>query len=152
MINNTSESLAREFISAIGANDKVHVLRLLSGDCAWLVVPWGETFKGHDEVAAFLGVANSTITHQREKGQRVEINGWFMDRENMCVEITNIASLSFFKKVKAAQPICLVLHMKDGKFDRVHEYFRAPFPVSLIIRMVPFITRMKMRNQKRPQQ
>jgi hypothetical protein len=64
----------------------------------------------------------------------------------MCVELTNIASLSFFPAIKAHQPICLILHIKDSTFDWIHEYFQVPFPLSLIIRMVPLITRWRMRR------
>jgi ketosteroid isomerase-like protein len=149
MSSSANEALIQEFIGAMRADDKAHVLRLISDDCTWLVVPWGYTASGYEEVAAFLGVAQTTRTHETAKGQHIEINGWFTDGEHLCMEITNIASLSWLKSVKAAQRICLVLHMKNGRFDRVHEYFKAPFPISLIIRLVPLVARMRLRRQKR---
>jgi ketosteroid isomerase-like protein len=149
MSSRTNEALVKEFIGALRADDKEHVLRLISDDCAWLVVPWGYTASGYEEVAAFLGVAQTTRTHQAAKGQYIEIDGWFTDGDHLCVEITNIASFPWFKSVKAAQRICLVLHIKNGRFDSVHEYFKAPFPISLIIRLVPLVTRMRLRRQRR---
>jgi hypothetical protein len=152
MSSRTNDALVKEFIGAMRADDKEHVLRLISDDCAWLVVPWGYTACGYEEVATFLGVAQTTRTHEAAKGQHIEIDGWFTDGEHLCVEITNIASFPWFKSVKAAQRICLVLHIKNGRFDTVHEYFKAPFPISLIIRLVPLVTRIRLRRQKsRPQ-
>ena len=148
MSSRTNEALVQEFIGAMRADDKEHVLRLISDDCVWQVVPWGYTASGYEEVAAFLGVAQSTRTHKEEKGQHIEINGWFTDGEHVCVEITNIASFSLFKSIKAAQRICLVLHMRNGKFDSVHEYFKAPFPISLIIRLVPLVARLRLKWHK----
>jgi limonene-1,2-epoxide hydrolase len=143
-----NKELVREFIEAMAADDKAHVLRLMSDDCEWVVVPWGYSANGHEEVEAFLGVANKTRTY-KEQGQKIDINKAFTDGENLCVEITNIASLSFLPSLKASQPICLVLHMRDRKFDSVHEYFSAPFPVSLIIRLVPLVTRIRLSARRR---
>jgi hypothetical protein len=137
--------LAQEFISAMAADDKARVLRLLSEDCEWAVVPWKYVARGHQEIEVFLGVANKTRSYT-DKGETIRIDNWFTNGEHMCVELTNIASLSFLPAVKAQQPICLTLHIKDSKFDWIHEYFQVPFPLSLIIRMVPFITRWRMRR------
>jgi limonene-1,2-epoxide hydrolase len=143
-----NKELVREFVEAMAADDKAHVLRLVSDNCVWVVVPWGYSANGHEEVEAFLGAASKTRSY-KEQGQKIEINKWFTDGENLCVEITNIASLSFLPSVKASQPICLVLQMRDGKFDRVHEYFSAPFPISLIIRLVPLVTRLRLFAKRR---
>jgi limonene-1,2-epoxide hydrolase len=151
MPSSANEALIKAFIDAMRADDKERVLRLISDDCIWLVVPWSYTARGYEEVAAFLGVAQATRTHERTKGQHIEINKWFTDGEHLCVEITNIASFSWLKSIKAAQRICLVLHMRNGTFDQVHEYFKAPFPISLIIRLVPLVARMRLRRQKRRQ-
>jgi hypothetical protein len=137
--------LAKEFVVAMTANDKAHVLRLLSAECEWTVVPWKYVARGHLEIEAFLGIANKTRSY-KDKGEKIRIDKWFTDGEYMCVELTNIASLSFLPAIKAQQPICLTLHIKDGVFDWVHEYFQAPFPLSLIIRMVPLFTKWSMRH------
>jgi hypothetical protein len=137
--------LAKEFVVAMTSNDKAYVLRLLSAECEWTVVPWKYTARGHVEIEAFLGIANKTRSYN-DKGEKIRIDNWFTNGEHMCVELTNIASLSFLPAIKARQPICLTLHIKDGMFDWVHEYFQIPFPLSLIIRMVPFITRWRMRH------
>src|SRR4030095_15103957 len=86
----TNEALVKEFIDAMRADDKEHVLRLISDDCTWLVVPWGYTARGYEEVAAFLGVAQTTRTHQPAKGQHTEIAGWFTEDAHLCVQINNI--------------------------------------------------------------
>jgi len=143
----SSNALVQEFVNAVAADEKEHVLRLLSEDCIWEVVPWGYTARGHREVTAFLGVASKTRTY-KDTGQRIQINNWFTDGQYLCVELTNIASLSILPSVKARQRICLTLHIRGDKFDQVHEYFKAPFPISLIIRLVPFVARMHLRNQK----
>jgi len=148
-IAKVNDGLINEFVDAMAADDKVRVLKLISDHCTWLVVPWGYTAKGREEVEAFLGVAETTRTH-KDQGQKIEINRWFTDDEYLCVEITNVASLSFLPNVKASQPICLVLHMSGGKFDSVHEYFSAPFPLNLLIRLVPLITRIRLAARRRP--
>jgi len=89
-IAKVNDGLIKEFLDAMAADDKVRVLKLISDHCAWLVVPWGYTAKGHEEVEAFLGGAETTRTH-KDQGQKIEINRWFTDDEYLCVEITNVA-------------------------------------------------------------
>lgn len=51
----------------------------------------------------------------------IEIQNCFTDGENFCVEYFH-GALATRLKLKIAENVCLVCHMKDGKFDRIHEY------------------------------
>jgi len=145
--NARGRDLVEEVVHAIADNDKEHVIRLLADDCVWEVVPWGYRARGRREVAAFLGVASKTRTY-KYAGQRIQIDHWFTDGESACVELTNITSLSLFPWLRGEQRICLTLHLKDGTVDAVHEYFKAPFPVNLVIRLVPVVVRLRSRNRR----
>jgi hypothetical protein len=56
-------ALAREFVEAMAADDKEHIIRLLADDCVWEVVPWNYKAYGCREVESFLGVAAKTRTY-----------------------------------------------------------------------------------------
>jgi hypothetical protein len=42
--------LAQECISALAADEKARLLRLLSEECEWAVVPWKYVARGHQEI------------------------------------------------------------------------------------------------------
>jgi SnoaL-like domain len=139
---------AAELVAALAANDKAQVLRLLTADCTWEVVPWRYVARGQAEVRAFLGVASRTRTY-RNAGQRIRIDNWFSDGEWMCVELTNIASPPGLPHLAVRQPICLTLHLTDRGADRVREYFQAPFLIDWLLRLVPLVTRWQLRAHRR---
>ncbi len=70
---------------------------------------------------------------RHDRGEyRMEITNWFANDENLCVEYTHGAILTgkftagFRGKVKAGvSRFCITYHIRDGKFDRVHEYINS---------------------------
>ncbi len=127
-----NETLIQDYLD-LAAHDSENLERtmgLLSDDCTWVMEPTGDIFRGKAELRSFVRTAMGGRTYQ--SGYQVEITGWFTDGENLCVEYTHGAVLSgaFLAGFKPAiKPgitrYCLTFHMRDGKFDQVHEYINA---------------------------
>jgi ketosteroid isomerase-like protein len=133
MTNDGNETLVRELLDIV-ANDSENLertLKCLSADCVWVMEPGGTEYHGITEIEGFVGIAMSGRTHDNNK-HRIEITNWFADNENLCVEYTHGATLTgkftagFRGRIKTGVTrYCITYHMRDGKFDRVHEYINA---------------------------
>ena len=102
-------------------------MRLLTEDCVWVLEPGATEYHGTRELRAFVGTAMSGRKH--DETHKIEVLNCFYDNENVCIEYTHSAIL--IGKVKAGiKPgtarYCMAYHIRDGKFDRVHEYINSP--------------------------
>jgi hypothetical protein len=133
MRNELNETLVKELLDIV-ANDSENLtrtLRCLTDDCVWVMEPGGTEYHGIKEIEAFVRIAMSGRTHDGGE-HRIEITNWFANDENLCVEYTHGAILTgkftagIRGKLKAGvSRYCITYHMRDGKFDRVHEYINA---------------------------
>ena len=133
MPNEANEALVKELLDIV-ANDSENLertLKCLSDDCVWVMEPGGTQYHGIGEIEAFVGIAISGRTHNKSK-HRIEITNWFADSENLCVEYTHGAILTgkftagIRGTIKAGvSRYCITYHIRNGKFDRVHEYINA---------------------------
>ncbi len=133
MTNEASDRLVNELIDIV-ANDSGNLrrtLKCLSEDCVWVMEPGGTEYRGIREVETFIGIAMSGRTHDKSK-HRIEITNWFADNENLCLEyihgaiLTGQFTVGIRGKIKTGVTrYCITYHMRDGKFDRVHEYINA---------------------------
>jgi hypothetical protein len=133
MTGKANEALVREILDII-ANDSENLqrtLRCLTEDCVWVMEPGGTKYHGIKEIEAFVEIGMSSRMHD-ESGHRIEVTNWFANDENLCVEYTHGAALTgrftfgLRGKIKAGVTrYCLTYHIRDGKFDRVHEYINA---------------------------
>ncbi len=121
MISTQNEQLVRTYLDiAVNASEDLgRFSELLSDDCVWYITPPGIAFKGKDQVRAFAGMAMGSRRHRADS--QVEIRNWFADGEHFCVEYYHGAIVSRLA-IRVTENVCLVCHMRDGKFDRVHEY------------------------------
>jgi hypothetical protein len=110
------------------------------------MMPTGHAFAGFEQVSALAKTAGGTRTH--DEAENVQIRNWFSDGEYFCVEYDHGAVIKRLH-IRGKISICLVCHMKDGKFDRIHEYVHAHgflFQVitALGLRVLPLMVRAKL--------
>ncbi len=143
-INDKNEALIREYLDiAVNASENLdRFSELLSEDCVWSITPPGLTFQGKEQVQSFSKFAMGSRTHNADTN--IQIRNWFTDGENFCVEYFHGALVTRFH-IKVTENVCLVCHMQNGKFDRIHEYVDASnsFLISLGLKFLPLIIRLK---------
>ncbi len=156
-----NESLIQEYLD-LAAHDSENLERtmnILTDDCVWVMEPTGDVFQGKDELRAFVRTAMGGRTHQGE--YQVEISSWFTDGEYLCVEYTHgsILSGAYSAGLKPAiKPgilrYCLTFHMRQGKFDQVHEYINVTsFIPGLALPLgLKFLKRLVNKGQANPGQ
>jgi ketosteroid isomerase-like protein len=149
---NLNEMLIQEYLEiAMVTDDMDHFSRLIAEDCVWVMMPTGHAFKGFEQVTSLAKMAGGTRVHDAK--YKVKILNWFTDGEHFCVEYHHGAIIKGLR-IKGTINICLVCHMRDGKFDRIHEYVHAhgiffKAVMSLGLRSLPLL--VKMRKGKKPQ-
>ncbi len=121
--NPANEVLIQQYLEiATVTDDMEHFARLITDDCAWVMMPTGHAFQGLRQVSALARFAGGTRVHDEEN--KVTILNWFSDGENFCVEYQHKAIVKRLR-IRGRINICLVCHMRGGKFDRIHEYIHA---------------------------
>ena len=131
MTNEASETLVLLDIVANDSENLERTLKCVTDDRVWVMEPGGTEYHGIREIKAFVEIAMSARRHDGGE-YRIEITNWFANDENLCVEYTH----GFLSKGKFTAGIrgklksgvsryCITYHIRDGKFDRVHEYINA---------------------------
>jgi hypothetical protein len=89
--------------------------------------PGGIEYHGAREIRTFVRIAMAGRAH--DPSHRIEITNWFANDENLCVEYghggvtTGSYTAGIRLRMKAeSSSFCIIYHIRDGKFDRVHEY------------------------------
>ena len=143
-LGSANKILIQEYLDlAVNApEDLVRFSELLSDDCVWYITPPGITFHGKQQVQAFAGMAMGSRRHNSES--RVEIRNWFADGENFCVEYFHAAIITPLS-LRVTETVCLVCHMREGKFDRIHEYVDASRSrlIRLGLALLPFMIKRR---------
>jgi ketosteroid isomerase-like protein len=104
------------------------MLELFDQDIEWLIVPTGDTIKGKDEMAKLAA------NHWAASPGRIKTHvNLFANEEYGSLEyrtsgtLTNQADFPSVKFEPTGQKYdflcCFVFHIRNGKIDRVHEYF-----------------------------
>ncbi len=106
-------------------------MSLLTDDCTWVIEPGATEYRGSKEIRAFVGIAMPGRKH--DERHKIEVLNHFADNENLCVEYTHSAVITgkMTGGIKGtlepgAAKYCMTYHIKDGEFDRVHEYINSP--------------------------
>lgn len=127
VLSQANERLIHEYldITAHDSENLERTMKLMTDDCVWVMEPTGDTYRGSEELRAFVAAAMSSRTHTGQYD--IEISNWFTDGEHLCVEYTHGAILTGtgVKVKKGVSRFCITFHMRDGKFDWVHEYINA---------------------------
>jgi len=149
MLSEANQTLVKDYldIAANAPEDLERFSNLLSDDCVWKIVPPGVSFTGSAQVRSFTKMAMESRTHS--DAYKIEIRTWFADGENFCVEYFHGAVITRFR-LKVVENVCLVCHMRAGKFDSVHEYVDTSRSILiwLGLRVLPLIVRLRsLRNR-----
>lgn len=130
-LTKANEDLIQEYLDIVehDSENLARTLGLLTDDCAWEMEPTGDTYRGKQEIEAFVNVAMSGRIHAGQYS--IQITNWFTNGEQLCIEYTHggisTGVYSAGLKVKFKQGVaryCITFHLRDGKFDRVHEYIQ----------------------------
>ncbi len=105
-------------------------MNLLTEDAVWILEPGGIEYHGAREIRDFVRIAMSGRTHDQKN--KVVITHWFASDENVCVEyshgtvLTGTYSAGIKARLKPEMSrYCITYHIREGKFDQVHEYINA---------------------------
>jgi hypothetical protein len=123
------DALIAEMLDLI-VNDSENLERtmnLLTDDAVWVLEPGGIEYHGAREMRTFVRIAMAGRSH--DPNHRIEITNWFANDENLRVEYghgavtTGSYTAGIRVRMKAeSSRFCITYHIRDGKFDRVHEY------------------------------
>ncbi len=150
-----NEQLIQEYLDIV-AHDSENLDRtmgLMTDDCVWVIEPTGDTYRGREEIEAFVSTAMSGRTHQGQ--YRIQITNWFTNGEYLCIEYTHGAILTgvYTAGIKAKlkpgiSGYCITFHMRDGKFDWAHEYIQGTTLLTYLL-MPLALKRMKRLVEKK---
>ncbi|HLY29360.1 MAG TPA: nuclear transport factor 2 family protein [Aggregatilineales bacterium] len=144
MLTDSNNALIQEYLDiAINASEDLdRFSRLLSEDCIWRIMPPGVDFIGVEQVKSFSGMAMGSRSHSA--GAKIEIRNWFAEGENFCVEYFHAALITRFH-IRVVENVCLVCHMREGKFDHINEYVdtSGSILIGLGLRLLPLIVKLR---------
>jgi hypothetical protein len=148
MLIEANEALIEQYRQIVETDDIDRFSTLITDDCTWTLHPTGYTFNGSAQVMAFARFAGGTRIH--DDAYKVEITNLFTDGENLCVEYVHGFILTRLRLTGSIN-ICLVSHMRHGKFDRVNEYIdtgRSAWLTFLAVAGLKFLTwRVKSKSE-----
>jgi uncharacterized protein YggL (DUF469 family) len=132
-LSEANKALVEEWLNCV-ENDSENVRRVMGSiadDCVWVIEPGGFEYRGAEQIRAFVAVSMSGRRH--DKGQhRVNLTNWFADNENLCYEYTHGFLLTgrYVHGIRGSVRAgvlryCITCHLRDGKFDRIHEYINS---------------------------
>lgn len=133
MVNAANEQLAKDLLDLMlkDSENLERTLSFLTDDCVWVMEPGGTEYQGFEELKTYIGIAMSARTHDSGP-HKIEILNWFSDDQNICVEYTHgmvstgKLTSGFKGTIKTGTlRYCITYHIRDGKFDRVHEYINS---------------------------
>jgi hypothetical protein len=131
-LTEANQALIREYLDIVehDSENLERTMRLFADDILFELEPTGDVYRGKQAMQAFVNVAMSGRTHASQYS--IKVTNWFTDGEQLCIEYTHGGILTgvysagiqaSFKQGVARY--CITYHMRDGKFDRMHEFIQA---------------------------
>lgn len=130
----TNEQLAADLIDLMthDSENLDRTLAMMADDCIWVMEPGGTEYYGKEEIQTFAGIAMSLRTHDNGEN-RMEVTNHFISGDQLCLEyshgmvgtnfLTKLLVTGFRGKIRTGVTrYCMVYHIREGKFDSVHEY------------------------------
>jgi steroid delta-isomerase-like uncharacterized protein len=121
-------ALMRRYFDLLYTRDLDALLELVDDDIEWLVVPTGDVIRGKASLAE-LAANHWGASPDRTK----RLLNLFATEDYACMEYTSGGTLTGevdFRSIKIAPSgrtyeirCCFVFHFRNGRIDRVHEYF-----------------------------
>lgn len=144
VLTKMNEELVKSYLQLVAADDYRDFGALITDDCQFTLMPIGHTFRGRQDVMAFVQTAGGSRAH--DQSSKVTITNWFGDDDYVCVEYVH-RFLIFPKPLQFMGMIdgyWLVFHIRDGKFDVIREYINPSNVVTgllvmLLLRLLPLI-------------
>ncbi|HUH63423.1 MAG TPA: nuclear transport factor 2 family protein [Terracidiphilus sp.] len=137
-MNQTNEALAlalvRTWVDAINRSDVEGELACWHAECEYTIVATGTTTRGIEALRRG-GIASAAVIGDQPSSGRKQITNLFAAGDWACVEYDVTATLqgpieiggSTLIPAGTSRPlrtkVCIVLHIRDGKFDCAREYF-----------------------------
>lgn len=151
-LSSANEALIHTYLDiATNTDDMDHFSQLIAQDCVWVMMPTGHAFAGYAQVSTLAKLAGGTRRHNDE--YKVKILNWWTDGEQFCVEYQH-GALIHRLSIRGKINICLICHMREGQFDRIHEYVHAhgflfKLVMSVGLRVLPVLVQRKLSQQMR---
>lgn len=133
MVDGVNEVLVLEMLDLM-VNDSENLertLKHLTDDCVWVMEPGGTEYHGMEQLRTYIEIAMSSRGHDTGT-HRIEVLNWFTAGENLCIEYTHglvstgkLLPRSIGGVEAGVLRYCITYHIRDGKFDRVHEYINS---------------------------
>ncbi len=142
--------LIQTYLEIVATDNYEHFGTLLTEDCTFSLMPIGHTFKGREEIMAFVGTAGGSRTHDEQS--KVVIKNWFTDGKYLCVEYDHTAIVKRLHYRAKIDGYCWVFHIRDSKFDAIREYINPSrlsmgFLTVFVLRLLPWVSRWKARSK-----
>jgi len=119
-----NEQLIEAYFRMVEEDDYAAVGSFLTDDATWTIVPIGYTWSGRHAIESMALAAGRRRRH--DERSHVEIKNWFTDGEHLCVEYKHKLIVGGLRLRLTVDGYCLVLHMRDGRFDAIREYINPP--------------------------
>jgi ketosteroid isomerase-like protein len=152
-LSQANAALIQEYLRIATVTDDMERFgQLIADDCVWVMMPTGHAFRGFEQVSLLAKTAGGTRTH--DEAHRVQILNWFAEGDDFCVEYQHGAVVKRLG-ISGTINICLVCHMREGKFDRIHEYIHAhgvlfKLVMSFGLRILPLMVRARTPHRPSP--
>ncbi|HEY4832737.1 MAG TPA: nuclear transport factor 2 family protein [Waddliaceae bacterium] len=126
--NPSLESFALKFRKVLFGDDLDGFMQLFNNDAVWTFMATGEKFTGIEEIRK--GGAKAMTGRVHTKDFHMEGKNLFWSDEWVCIEYLHhclapehaIISGSPKAGTEIALPICITMHIKNGKIDTFNEY------------------------------
>ena len=124
------ESFIKKFSEVFLSDDIEGMVDLMDKGCEWTIMATGEVFRGPEQVRKLA--ERSVAARQHTRDVHMDFKNLFSTDEQMVLKYvhrgiittSNDISVKLPKAgVKFMLPIRLVCHVKNGKFDKINEYF-----------------------------
>ena len=150
MLTEANEKLIHTYLEVVATDNYENFGTLLTDDCTFSLMPIGHTFKGCNDVMAFVEIAGGSRTHDEQS--KVVISNWFTDGHYLCIEYDHTAIVQALHYRFKIDGYCWVFHMRDGKFDAIREYINPSrlsmsFFMVFVLRLLPLVARLKARRK-----
>jgi ketosteroid isomerase-like protein len=122
------ENFAQKFKKCYLTDDLDSFMQLVDKDAVWTFMATGEQFKGTEQIRKLAEKTMAGRIHT--KALHMELTNLFCGEEQMCIEYLHRAIMPEHSTITGAPPagteiavpICITMHVKNGKFDRLNEY------------------------------
>ena len=145
----SNQRLVDEYFEIVESDAYDRFGEIITDDCTFAYMPIGHTFKGREDVMGFVRSSGGARRHDRRS--KVRITNWFTAGEYLCVEYEHELIINVLRYRTKIDGYCLVLHMRDGRFDQIREYIN-PSGIAMgilttyILRVLPLAARIRARR------